>query len=128
MDRRADRLVLSKRVKAEHDVVEPAATVGRMHLLDDAAIAEEPYLHAMIVGHGVDVDGLPVGGGSERRTLYRRCARRACEQRARDTGRQKSNHACVCAPSMPLKRAIIAARFPKVNARKMTRRADRGVA
>src|SRR6266404_6519935 len=81
-----ERLVLAQSSEAEHDVVEAARAVGHVDLGDDAAIAQKTHMQAVLVGHRVDVDRLPI---------LRRAVRRMIE-RGSSVGRSARHHGRQC--------------------------------
>ena len=92
-----ERLVLAQSSQAEHDVVEAARAVGRVDLGDDAAIAQKTHTQAVLVGHRVDVDRLPILRRAVRRMIERggsvgRSARHHGRQCRRD--RKGADHVC----------------------------------
>ncbi len=54
--------------------------LGRFHVADDAAQIQHLGAHAMIVGHGEDMDGGAVAHDAKDVVLYRSRLGRACQQ------------------------------------------------
>jgi hypothetical protein len=86
-------LPIAHAAQAEHNIVHPTGSVGHADFDYGAAKAQKADTHAVVVGHRIDVDRLPVLGLAIRLVLQRAGGGgRAGGERRREGGSQR-NHA-----------------------------------